>query len=104
MLDFAKQLHPGALDLQFCEAQVLASSGRLNKALEVLDAIEQVEPFNEEIHLHKASIYSQLRNYRRAVDHYKRALGWPTRAWTRSTWTWPSSTRTWKSSTRPSAA
>jgi len=74
VLDFAKQLHPGALDLQFCEAQVLMSSGRLNKALEVLDAIEQVEPFNEEIHLHKASIYSQLRNYRRAVDHYKRAL------------------------------
>jgi tetratricopeptide (TPR) repeat protein len=74
VLDFAKQLHPGALDLQFCEAQVLMSAGRLNKALEVLDAIERMEPLNEEIHLHKASIYSQLRNYRRAVDHYKRAL------------------------------
>jgi tetratricopeptide (TPR) repeat protein len=74
VLDFAKQLHPGSVDLQFCEAQVLMSSGKLNKALEVLDAIEKLESFNEEIHLHKAGIYSQLRNYRRAVEHYRRAL------------------------------
>lgn len=74
VLDFAKAQHPGSLDLMFSEAVVLMNMGRLNKALEVLDAIGRMEPFNEEVHLHKASIYSQLRNYRRAVEHYKRAL------------------------------
>ncbi len=74
VLDFAKAQHPGSLDLMFSEAVVLMNLGRLNKALEVLDAIGKLEPFNEEVHLHKAGIYSQLRNYRRAVEHYKRAL------------------------------
>jgi len=74
VLDYAHKQHPGSLDLMFCDAQVLMSMGKLNKALEVLDAIGKLEPFNEDVHLHKAGIYSQLRNYRRAIEHYKRAL------------------------------
>ncbi|MBL0127362.1 MAG: tetratricopeptide repeat protein [Flavobacteriales bacterium] len=74
VLEQAQLQHPGSLDIMFSEAIVLMNLGRLNKALEVLDAIGKLEPFNEEVHLHKAGIYSQLRNYRRAVEHYKRAL------------------------------
>ncbi|MBL7937870.1 MAG: tetratricopeptide repeat protein [Flavobacteriales bacterium] len=74
VLDYAHQQHPGSLDLMFCEAHVLMNMGKLNRALDVLDAIGKMEPFNEDVHLHKAGIYSQLRNYRRAVEHYKRAL------------------------------
>lgn len=74
VLDLAQRQHPGSLDLMFSEAHVLMNTGKLNHALEVLDAIGKMEPFNEDVHLHKASIYSQLRNYRRAVEHYKRAL------------------------------
>lgn len=71
---FAKRLHPGSMDITFCEAVVMMGLGRLGKAMELLDAIEKVEPFNEDVQLHKAGIYSQQRNYRRAVEHYKRAL------------------------------
>jgi tetratricopeptide (TPR) repeat protein len=74
VLSYAYQQHPNSPDLLFCEAHVLMNLGKLNKALEVLDTIGRVEPFNEDVHLHKAGIYSQLRNYRRAVEHYKRAL------------------------------
>ncbi len=74
VLDYAKVQHPGALDLMFCEAHVLMNMGKLNRALEVLDGIAKVEPYNEDVHLHKAGIHSQLRNYRRAIEHYKRAL------------------------------
>jgi tetratricopeptide (TPR) repeat protein len=74
VLDLAHRQHPGALDLLFCEAQVMMSMGKLNRALEVLDAIEKVEPYNEDVHIHKAGIHSQLRNYRKAIEHYKRAL------------------------------
>ncbi|MBL7984143.1 MAG: hypothetical protein JNM91_04055, partial [Flavobacteriales bacterium] len=65
VLDQAKAQHPESVDLTFCEALVHMAMGRLNKGLEILDGLEKVEPFNEEIHLHKASIYSQQRNYRR---------------------------------------
>src|SRR5690606_32058076 len=44
VLDFAKAQHPGSLDLMFSEAVVLMNMGRLNKALEVLDAIGRMEP------------------------------------------------------------
>ncbi len=74
VLEFAKAQHPDSVDITFCEALVHMGMGRLSKGLEILDALEKVEPFNEEIHLHKASIFSQQRNYRRAVEHYKRAL------------------------------
>ncbi|MBK8340554.1 MAG: tetratricopeptide repeat protein [Flavobacteriales bacterium] len=74
VLDYARQQHPGSVDLLFCEAQVLMGLGKLNGALDVLDSIEKLEPFNEDVHLHKASIHSQLRNYRKAIEHYRKAL------------------------------
>jgi tetratricopeptide (TPR) repeat protein len=74
VLDYARQQHPGSIDLLFSEANILIGQGKLNKALEVLDAIGKLEPFNDEVHLMKAGIHSQLRNYRRAIEHYKRAL------------------------------
>ncbi len=74
VLDYAKVQHPGSLDLLFSEAHVLTNLGKLNHALTVLDAIGRMEPLNEDVYLHKAGIYSQLRNYNKAIQHYKRAL------------------------------
>jgi len=73
-LDFAMAQHPGSVELMYSEAVVLMNLGRLNKALEVLDALGKLEPWSAEVHLHKGSIQSQLRNYRRAIEHYRRAL------------------------------
>ncbi len=74
VIAFAKQMHPGSLEVTFGEAVVMMALGRLGKALELLEAIEKIEPWNEEVQLRKAGIYSQQRNHRRAVEHYKRAL------------------------------
>jgi tetratricopeptide (TPR) repeat protein len=74
VLRFAQQLHPSSSELTFCEAVVMMALGRLGKALELLDMVEKVEPWNEEVQLHKAGIYSQQRNHRRSVEHYKKAL------------------------------
>lgn len=74
VLSFAKQLHPSSVDLMFTEAVVMMALGRLGKALELLDGVEKVEPYNEAVQLNKANIYSQQRNHRRSVEHYKRAL------------------------------
>jgi tetratricopeptide (TPR) repeat protein len=72
-LEFAKAQHPGSVDLMYSEAVVLINMGRLSRALEVLDALARIEPFSAEVHLHKAGIYSQMRNPRRAIEHYRRA-------------------------------
>lgn len=74
VLDLARRQHPASVELSFCEALVHMAMGRLNRGLEILDALEKVEPFNVDIQTHKASIYSQQRNYRRAVEHYRKAL------------------------------
>jgi tetratricopeptide (TPR) repeat protein len=74
VLDYAKVQHPGSLDLLFSEAHLLTNMGKLNNALSVLDVIGRMDPLNEDVYLHKAGIYSQLRNYRKAIQHYKRAL------------------------------
>ncbi|HOP42205.1 MAG: tetratricopeptide repeat protein [Flavobacteriales bacterium] len=75
VLVFAHRQHPGSVNLLFCEANIMLGMGKLNRALEVLDAIEKLEPFNEEVHLQKAGIFGQLRNYRKAIDHYRKAIG-----------------------------
>lgn len=74
VLAFAKELHPTSVSITFAEAIVMMALGRLRRALDLLDAVEKVEPYNEEVQLHKAGIYSQQRNHRRSVEHYKRAL------------------------------
>lgn len=74
VVSFAKQLHPGSGALTFCEAVVMMASGRLAKALTLLDAVEKMEPWNEDVQLNKAGIYSQQRNHRRSIEHYRKAL------------------------------
>ena len=73
-LEMARRQHPGSVEVTFCEGLVHMGMGRLNKALEIFDALERIEPHTPEIQLNKASIYSQQRNFRRAVEHYRRAL------------------------------
>lgn len=74
VLKFARSQHPSSVELLFCESNILIQAGKLNKALQVLDAMESLHPFNDEIYLTKASIHSQLRNYTLAIRNYKKAL------------------------------
>ena len=74
VLAYARTQHPHTVDLMFSEAHVLMAMGRLNKALEVLDRIGELEPFNEDVYLHRAGIHSQLRQHRKAIAQYVRAL------------------------------
>jgi tetratricopeptide (TPR) repeat protein len=74
VLEFARTQHRDSIDLTFCEALINMSLGHLSKALEVLDTLERLLPEDAEVQVHKASCYSQQRNFRRAIEHFKRAL------------------------------
>jgi hypothetical protein len=104
VLDFAYAQHPGSVDLRFWEAQVMINTGKLNKALEILDGLQKLEPFDPDIHLHKAGIYSQCATTTGPSSTIAGRWTWPRRIWTASTSTSPSSTRTWRTSIRRSNA
>jgi tetratricopeptide (TPR) repeat protein len=74
VVEFGKKQHPGSTELLFGEAHVHHSMGRLYKALDTLDAVARLEPYNPEVYIRKAGIYSQLRDYRRSIDHFRRAI------------------------------
>ena len=66
--------HPGSFTLLLYKAQILASTHKPRKALEVLLIVESGEPNNIDAHLIKGTVYSQLREYRKAIDSYRVAL------------------------------
>jgi len=73
-IDFALNLHPTSNSLKLKHAYYLAATHKTNKALEILNAIELMEPFNIEIISAKATIYSQLRQHNKAIEYYFKGL------------------------------
>ena len=55
-------------------AQAMSGQGKLKEALVVLDDAERMDPMLMEIKLTKATIFSQLRDSKRAVNFYRAAL------------------------------
>lgn len=55
-------------------AQAMSGQGKLKEALVVLDEAERIDPMSMELMLTKATIFSQLRDSRRAVNFFRNAL------------------------------
>lgn len=66
--------HPDAVPILLRKAEIHASTGKLNKALDILNRIEHLEPSNEDPYILKAGIYSQLRNHEEAIRCLKHAI------------------------------
>lgn len=56
------------------KAQILSGTGKLNEALNILFEVEKIDPNDQELILTKASIYSQLRQTKRAIKYFEKAL------------------------------
>lgn len=74
VLQYASGLYPESLTLQLREAQILAGLGKHISAIPRLKTLLAFEPQNEEIHLTLATIYSQIKEHRLAINHFKEAL------------------------------
>jgi tetratricopeptide (TPR) repeat protein len=72
--EYACRVHPSSIALMLKRAQLLASVNKENHALELLSVVENLEPSNHEIFLTKGAIYSQLRNYEKAIEEYSKAV------------------------------
>ncbi|HRP61425.1 MAG TPA: tetratricopeptide repeat protein, partial [Vicingus sp.] len=73
-IDFALEQHPNSSALKIKQAQYLIENHQPNKGLEILNALENMEPFNPEVYLNKANIYSQIRQHQKAIENYYKAL------------------------------
>jgi len=74
VLKYANQIFPESTQLMLREAQLLASTGKLSKAIPRLRNLLSFEPHNEETLLTLASVYSQLREHKKAIFYLKEAL------------------------------
>lgn len=74
LIEIATLQHPDSAIILLRKAQLLASDNKPQKALEILSKLESIEPFNVEVYLTKGNIFSQLRQYNKALESFKKAL------------------------------
>lgn len=73
-LDIALSQHPLSTSLMLLKAELYVSTGKLLKGQEVLNHLETLEPYNCDVYILKASIYSQQRNFDESVRYLKKAI------------------------------
>jgi tetratricopeptide (TPR) repeat protein len=74
VLSMAKSQHPATGDLILREAELLAATNRFQEALSIIGKLEQVEKWNTDLFLTKASILSQIGNNRGAINTLEHVL------------------------------
>jgi len=72
-IEFALYQHPNSSALKIKQAQYLIENHQPNKGLDILNALENMEPFNHELYLTKANIFSQIRQHQKAIENYYKA-------------------------------
>ncbi|MGY6560503.1 MAG: tetratricopeptide repeat protein [Luteibaculaceae bacterium] len=78
-LKYANRHFPESTGLKLREAQIASSNGKLNSALSILNKLEMLNPLDEDVLLTKASLLSQLKQHKKAIEYFERviALGVP---------------------------
>lgn len=74
VIRYAHQIFPDNMMLLLREAQLLASTGKLSRAIPRLKNLLRFEPRNEEILMTLASVYSQLREHNQAIKYLQEAM------------------------------
>lgn len=74
VIRYAHQIYPDSTILMLREAQLLASTGKLSRAIPRLKNLLRFEPQNEEILMTLASVYSQLREHKKAIEYLNEAI------------------------------
>lgn len=73
-IEFAKYQHPNNQTFELRKAQILSTTGKLKESLLILQNLEKSEPYNTEIFVTKASVFSQLRDHENAIKYFEKAL------------------------------
>jgi tetratricopeptide (TPR) repeat protein len=74
VLEKGISMHPGSNSLKIRNARYLASEGNYLRALSILEEVERTEPQNPDLLMTRASVYSMMMDFQKAVKEYKKAL------------------------------
>lgn len=69
-----REQHPSNAVFDLRKAQILSTSGQLKESLLILQDLEKREPYNPEIYITKASVFSQLRDHSKAIKYFEKAI------------------------------
>ncbi len=72
--EFAKNQHPSSNVFDLRKAQILSSTGQLKESLLILQSLEKIDPYNPEVFITKASVFSQLRDHTKAIKYFEKAI------------------------------
>jgi len=73
---YALDLHPKSASLLLSCAQLYVSIHKPQEALRFLNQAEEIAPYDIDLYYTKATIFSQLRRYNKAIEQYKKALAY----------------------------
>lgn len=67
--------HPSSINLKLLEVEILVFNEKLDEAEKLLNAVQNLEPENEEVYIQKAAIYSKRNEHKKAIKFLSFALG-----------------------------
>ena len=73
-LDLGLQQHPEAITLKLAHVEVLLYEDKIDKAESLLIKLEELEPLNDQVFLHKATLLSKKDNHKAAIIALNTAL------------------------------
>lgn len=73
-LSLGLEQHPNVMCLSLLKVELLIFEDQLERADDLLQSLEILEPSNEEIYIHKASLYSKKENHEAAIGMYMKVL------------------------------
>ncbi len=73
-LKMALEQHPGSYELMLLQSEIFILEEKYESALELLEYIEKINPFDEEIALQKASISSKKGDHKASINQLHQAL------------------------------
>lgn len=73
-IEFAQDQHPTNSTFELRKAQILSTTGKLKESLLILQDLEKTEPYNTEVFVTKASVFSQLRDHENAIKYFEKAI------------------------------
>jgi len=68
------QQHPGSIDLKLFKVEICVFEDKLEDAEALLDDLYNIDPFNEEVFIQKANIYSKKDQHQEAINVLLQAL------------------------------
>ena len=72
-IELALEQHPSVSSLRLLQVEMLIYEDNLQQAGDILDEIIHQEPYNAEVHVQRANLYSKKNNHSKAIELLKYA-------------------------------